>query len=115
MSVTLEQARQLHHHHSLAKDHVLSAANAMRGHGTQRTTCYLAMTALLLLQDSLQPGPQCCLALAPGAATFSTGVRLEVCRKNIGKPRYAFNALQVKLLPSVYRPPAHTTSSNVST
>ena len=43
------------------------------------------------------------------------GVRLEVCRKNIGKPRYAFNALQVKLLPSVYRPPAHTTSSAVAT
>ena len=33
------------------------------------------------------------------------GARLENCQKNIGKPRYAFNAFQQRMLPHVYRPP----------
>jgi len=34
------------------------------------------------------------------------GVRLANCKKNTGKGAYAFNALQRKLLPLEYRPPA---------
>jgi hypothetical protein len=33
------------------------------------------------------------------------GVRLPVCQKNIGKHQYAFNSMQRKLLPRMYRPP----------
>ena len=37
------------------------------------------------------------------------GARLENCQKNIGKPRYAFNAFQQRMLPHVYRPPVAVT------
>ena len=36
------------------------------------------------------------------------GVRLTNCLKNIGKKRYAFNALQVQFLPKQFRPPKST-------
>jgi len=39
------------------------------------------------------------------------GVRLENARKNIGRPKFAFNQFQRRLLPPVYRPPACTTGS----
>jgi len=34
------------------------------------------------------------------------GVRRDVCRKCIGKPRFAFNRLQQGFLPEEYQPPA---------
>ena len=34
------------------------------------------------------------------------GVRLRNCEANVGKLRYAFNALQVQALPAELRPPA---------
>ena len=33
------------------------------------------------------------------------GVRLEVCKKNIGKPVYSINQLQAQFLPPMLRPP----------
>ena len=43
------------------------------------------------------------------------GVRLPVCRKNVGKARYAFNRLQVRWLPREYRPPAETFGGSLAT
>lgn len=42
------------------------------------------------------------------------GVCREVCCKNVGKPRYAFNTLQVALLPRLYRPPIASTTDSVT-
>ena len=42
------------------------------------------------------------------------GVRLSVCEKNIGRPQYAFNKLQRKLLPKMYRPPIPTCTDIVT-
>jgi hypothetical protein len=36
------------------------------------------------------------------------GVRLDVCAKNAGYPLYAFNNLQLSMLPRAYRPPPFT-------
>lgn len=41
------------------------------------------------------------------------GTRLEICRKNVGRPRYAFNAFQAALLPREYRPPSDTIGGDV--
>lgn len=35
------------------------------------------------------------------------GTRLAICEKNVGAPKYAFNALQVKFLPPVLKPPLY--------
>lgn len=42
------------------------------------------------------------------------GVRLPVCAKNVGVPVYAFNSLQVALLPKIYKPPSSTIASSGS-
>ena len=42
------------------------------------------------------------------------GVRLSVCEKNIGRAQYAFNKLQRKLLPRMYRPPLTTCTDIVT-
>jgi hypothetical protein len=42
-------------------------------------------------------------------------VRLLVAMKNVGKPQYAFNNLQTKLLPRLYQPPPSTTVGPGST
>ena len=34
------------------------------------------------------------------------GTRLDVVRKNIGQPKYAFSKIRYYLLPKLYRPPA---------
>ena len=45
-------------------------------------------------------------------ALFRTqGVRLRNCFANVGKPRYAFNFFQRKMLPKLYRPPRVTIAS----
>lgn len=36
------------------------------------------------------------------------GVRLAICRKNIGRSAYAFNAFQSAMLPKEYKPPSNT-------
>ena len=33
------------------------------------------------------------------------GIRLQVAKKNVGRPKYSFNALQLRFMPDVYRPP----------
>ena len=38
----------------------------------------------------------------------SDGVRLVNAMKNTGKPRFAFNKLQMMTLPKAYRPPKGT-------
>ncbi|KAA0176340.1 hypothetical protein FNF27_02037 [Cafeteria roenbergensis] len=43
------------------------------------------------------------------------GVRLEVCRKNVGAPQYAFNRIQTRWLPSEYKPPAETFGGSLAT
>ena len=35
------------------------------------------------------------------------GTRIEICNKNVGKPCYAFNALQTKFMPDTLKPPSH--------
>ena len=48
-------------------------------------------------------------ALAMTADLFrAQGVRLRNCFMNVGKPRYAFNFFQRKMLPKEYRPPKET-------
>ncbi|CAE7328678.1 INPP4A, partial [Symbiodinium sp. KB8] len=39
------------------------------------------------------------------------GVRLPIAHKNVGSPLYAFNSLQVRMLPSEYKPPPETIAS----
>jgi hypothetical protein len=34
------------------------------------------------------------------------GTRIDVVKKNIGQPKYAFNKVRYFLLPKLYRPPA---------
>lgn len=36
------------------------------------------------------------------------GTRLPICEKNVGQAKYAFNALQVKFMPDMLKPPAST-------
>lgn len=36
------------------------------------------------------------------------GTRLPICEKNVGQAKYAFNALQVKFMPEMLRPPPST-------
>ncbi|GAB9473659.1 hypothetical protein Gpo141_00010808 [Globisporangium polare] len=36
------------------------------------------------------------------------GVRMEIAKKNVGRYKYSFNAIQRKLLPEIYRPPVGT-------
>jgi hypothetical protein len=48
-------------------------------------------------------------ARTPPCAT-TTGVRLLVCQKNIGKSKYAFNPFQARMLPKEYKPPSTTIS-----
>jgi hypothetical protein len=36
------------------------------------------------------------------------GTRLPICEKNVGQAKYAFNALQVKLMPKMLKPPPST-------
>jgi hypothetical protein len=36
------------------------------------------------------------------------GTRLPVCEKNVGQAKYAFNALQVRFMPEMLKPPVIT-------
>lgn len=65
------------------------------------------MVGSIVMRLCLSRQSWCDLALV----CCTTGVRLEVCRKNVGKPRYAFNSFQVKMLPTIYRPPPITTGA----
>ena len=42
------------------------------------------------------------------------GVRLRNCELNVGKAKYAFNALQAQALPKELRPPPGTAKSGAS-
>lgn len=42
------------------------------------------------------------------------GIRLQVAKKNVGRPKYSFNALQRKMLPRQYRPPLSTINDFVT-
>lgn len=97
MSVTHEQARVLHRQHHVGtrgEEDINKVANVMREHGRSCGG-----------MSRLSHGVTWRLRVA------HPGVRLEVCRKNVGKPRYAFNSFQVKMLPTIYRPPPITTGA----
>jgi len=40
----------------------------------------------------------------------SYGTRLTICEKNVGQPKYAFNALQSKFMPEMLKPPPASTA-----
>ena len=44
----------------------------------------------------------------------SEGTRLLICKKNIGRPVYSFNSIQLQFLPEIYRPPSNTFETLVS-
>ena len=44
----------------------------------------------------------------------SEGTRLWICEKNIGRPVYSFNSIQLQFLPELYRPPSNTFETLVS-
>jgi hypothetical protein len=39
---------------------------------------------------------------------YRSGTRIENCRKNIGRSKFSFNKLRLKLLPQIYQPPEDT-------
>ena len=45
----------------------------------------------------------------------SKGVRVQNCRKNTGKAKFAFNTFARRMLPTPYKPPKSLASSNVET
>lgn len=98
------------------KDVLISSGDVVRMlHGVRLTCCKsgkdrTAMSVTLeqarLLEKRHRLPPRETLSVAN--ALREHGVRLEVCRKNVGKPAYAFNGLQSALLPGLYRPPRST-------
>jgi hypothetical protein len=49
------------------------------------------------------------------AALRASGVRRENCRKNVGRPLYAFSPFQLHFLPAELRPPAGSYANGLST
>ena len=99
-----------------ATDILEHAAALVRALGGARATCCksakdrtsmsttLECARLLVLHEGLPSE-----ALLPTADLFrAQGVRLRNCFMNVGKPRYAFNFFQRKMLPKEYRPPKET-------
>lgn len=74
--------------------------------GKDRTAMSATLEQARLLEKRHRLPPRDTLAAAQTLRRH--GVRLEVCRKNVGKPAFAFNSFQVALLPRQYRPPAST-------
>ncbi|CAK4577357.1 unnamed protein product [Aphanomyces euteiches] len=42
------------------------------------------------------------------------GIRIKIAKKNVGRFKYSFNALQRKMLPDIYRPPVSTIQDMVT-
>jgi len=63
----------------------------------------------ILCQNHAVPKAQQNLILE---AMRSEGVRIENVQKNVGVKKYAFNYLQVKTLPRLYRPPKNLSGGN---
>ena len=39
---------------------------------------------------------------------FRNGTRIDNCKKNIGKNKYSFSKIRLKLLPAIFQPPEDT-------
>ena len=44
----------------------------------------------------------------------ANGVRLDISEKNVGRRKYSFNALQLRFMPDVYRPPTECIDNMVT-
>ena len=44
----------------------------------------------------------------------ASGVRLDISEKNVGRRKYSFNALQLRFMPDVYRPPTECIDNMVT-
>jgi hypothetical protein len=74
--------------------------------GKDRTSMSVCLEEARILQQN--HGLRASRTLAVANFLREHGVRRTVCRKNIGKPVYAFNAFQSALLPREYKPPSST-------
>jgi len=75
-----------------------------------RTSMSITWEQARLLENyhGLQDGSQACEVMR------TNGVRRENAYKNIGKNKFAFNAVQRRFLPSVYQPAAHAGGARIS-
>ncbi|RHY33845.1 hypothetical protein DYB32_001373 [Aphanomyces invadans] len=82
MSVTLEQARLLFKR--------VSGVNPLH---------------LMGATEQLSIGPE---ELQAANLMREFGIRIKIAKKNVGRYKYSFNAIQRKMLPDIYRPPVST-------
>ena len=87
--------------------------------GGRVTSCKSAKdrTAMAVTYDSVcKLQEDCGLDVRSSAlsALRSHGVRPLNCKKNTGSSKYAFNSLQLKILPKEYRPPIGSYGGNVT-
>ena len=73
--------------------------------GKDRTAMQATLKqSLYLAKVGVRPADQASI-LQDATLMRMYGTRLPVCEKNVGQPKYAFNALQVKFMPEKLKPP----------
>jgi hypothetical protein len=100
MSVTLEQSRLLFKPSSSSS----SSSNAM-ANSTAVVHHHMALGGNTTFNPSDSVSSD---ELAAANLMREFGIRIEVAKKNVGRYKYSFNAIQRKLLPEMYRPPSNT-------
>ncbi|GBG33063.1 Type II inositol 3,4-bisphosphate 4-phosphatase [Hondaea fermentalgiana] len=115
--------RAVHAQQRAAKDVqvLISAENAVRAlnggritfckSGKDRTAMSMTLEQTRLLRATPLPGNRSLEHLDDQVMANlmrEYGGRIVVAEKNVGRPKYSFNAAQRQLLPSIYRPPTTT-------